>query len=546
MKPVRLVPLSRATRTRDQSHLRDPDVQLVPEEVLDNLVGSIKPEELPSDTASRQRTSTRPESIDLTDVGRQPAHQLVVLGDSIGQGFRNFAVSDTSWSWPSIVARCAGIPNFRKPDYDLPAECPGIPFNVDRALREVFQQQTAGVIDLRSPFELRSLMDQVEDCWERGAGAALVDRSLRDPSGHPNHNLAFYGADLRDALSLTHEKLTDIIGRGSRRRDNFLRQIPSASAARSAAIALAGGADAGGDSSMVGQLEKLSRDGGVGTVVLALGGNNALSSVLSLNLEWSRDDSYRDLEKKEAATVWQPHHFRAEYDELAARVAACGPRRVIVMTVPHVTIIPALRGHGRRAGSSRYFDYYTHPWVPTLAFNPRRDRYLTRKHVRVIDQTIALYNQHIVTTAKSYGWAVFDLAAMLDRLAYRRFVEHPIARPDWWSPYQLPPEYAQLDVPPDSRFLSVRDGQRVEGGLFGLDGVHPTICASALVAHEVLLLMKHLGAVVAEERPDFAAALAADQTVMSPPPRVDLAFDVARGASRLANLWSQVRRIVRL
>lgn len=542
MKPVRLVPLSRASHTRHQTRHHGPHVQLVPEEVLDHLSSTSCPSPLPSETTPCGETRSQSHTIDLTSTDQPPKHQLVVMGDSISQGFRNFAISDTTWSWPAIVARCAGVPEFSRPNYAIPAQCPGLPFNADAGLRRVFDSDRSGVIDLRAPFEFRSLMDEVEDCWERGDGAGKVSAALASEAGQPHHNLAFFGADLRDALSLNRDALASRIAAHPHQRDNYLRQMPAAGGARSAAIALSGGTTS---DSMVDQVEALSRDGGVGSVVVALGGNNVLSSVLSLSVEWSHDDTYRDLDAKESTTVWQPHHFRAEYDDLAARVAACQPERVVLVTVPHVTIIPALRGHGQRSGSSRYFDFYTHPWVDQSSFSERRDRYLTRSHVRVIDQTIELYNAHIRATAKSYGWAVLDLATMLDRLAYRRFVEHPIARPSWWTPYELPAEYAALEVPPDSRFLGVRDSRRSEGGLFGLDGIHPTICASALIAHEMLVLLKQCGAVVAEERPDFAAALAADETVMSPPPRLDLALDLARGTSRLAHMWAEVRRMVR-
>lgn len=539
MERTRLVPLSRGVHGRPPYRHESPKVQYVPEEVLDDLGNIRTPQQLPSDVRSARLSGAPRQVLDLR--GAEPEHQLVVLGDSISQGFRSFAIGDTSWAWPSIVARGVGLAGFRRPQYDTPARCPGLPLDVESALRDVLGPPRSGRFDMRALFAWRDLMDDVEDSWERGAGAEQVMSSLVDSDALPNHNLSFYGADLRDCLSLSKQELTSRLGAAPNLRDNVFRQIPAASAARSAAVALSGGKM---ESSMIDHAEQLARNGGIGTLVVALGANNVLGSVLSLRLDWSSDDSYQDLTGKESSTIWQPHHFRAEYDELAARVASCSAQRVVLVTVPHVTIAPSLKGHGSRSGASRYFDYYTHPWVRDSEFNPRKDRYLTRDQVRVVDQTISLYNAHIVRTAKEYGWHVFDLAALLDRLAYRRYIQNPGAQPNWWTPYELPREYMALDVPPDSRFLAASDGVRTAGGLFSLDGTHPSICASAVIAHEVLLLMQQSGATVVEERPDFAAAVQADRSLLCPPPRIDLALEFARGASRLSSVWHRFRSLL--
>ena len=51
-------------------------------------------------------------------------------------------------------------------------------------------------------------------------------------------------------------------------------------------------------------------------------------------------------------------------------------------------------------------------------------------------------------------WYLLDLAVILDRLAQRRYIESPSARPDWWTPYELPPELAALDPVPNTGFFS--------------------------------------------------------------------------------------------
>jgi len=67
---------------------------------------------LPSDVSLRAR-SPLPERDPTLGVplaqpappAGEPAHRLVVIGDSLSQGFQNLAVSNTSLSWPKILKR---------------------------------------------------------------------------------------------------------------------------------------------------------------------------------------------------------------------------------------------------------------------------------------------------------------------------------------------------------------------------------------------------------------------------------------------------------
>jgi hypothetical protein len=88
-----------------------------------------------------------------------------------------------------------------------------------------------------------------------------------------------------------------------------------------------------------------------------------------------------------------------------------------------------------------------------------------------------MYNDHIagsVMRARKAGldWYLLDLAGVLDRLAFRRYMQDEAARPSWWSPYPIPQELEALGV--DSRFFESDETGLIQGGLFALDGVHPT------------------------------------------------------------------------
>jgi hypothetical protein len=153
-----------------------------------------------------------------------------------------------------------------------------------------------------------------------------------------------------------------------------------------------------------------------------------------------------------------------------------------------------------------------------------------------VDCAIDLYNDAIedVVEAARKGadgherdWYLLDTAGMLDRLASRRYITDPNARPPWWTPYPLPVALRELDPVPDSRFL-LGDGQggRACGGLFSLDGVHPTTVGYGLVAQEVINVMRRAGVVfrhrTGEVRSepvsvDFTRLINRDTLIRTPP-----------------------------
>ena len=279
-----------------------------------------------------------------------------------------------------------------------------------------------------------------------------------------------------------------------------------------------------------------------------LGANNALGAVVHLDVCWSSAD-YLDLtvdERFAAAasfTVFRPSHFAAEWAELVQAIRTIRARHVIVATVPAVTIPPVTRGVGTKVRpGSRYFPYYTRPWITDEDFDPRRDPHLTEDQARAIDSAIDAYNATIidsVRTARTDGldWRLFDLGGLLDSLATRRYVTDPDARPPWWEPYVLPPELLALDPVPTTRFFHSGPQGRTDGGLFALDGVHPTTIGYGIIAQEVIRIMDAAGVTftgpgtggTARPSPvtvDFARLVAADTLISDPPTSVMSTLDL--------------------
>lgn len=482
-----------------------------------------------------------------------PPHRIVAIGDSLSHGFQSGAVYQTDLSYSAIIAHELGwFEHFRYPRYGGPG---GLPLNVELLLRELEARFGTRLSPWELPLALfrgRQFMDRVEDYWERGPGADAPVVSAF------NHALAVYGWDLRDALSRTAESseralktpkddlLLQLVENNSERA--ALRVYPRWSPATRAMTLFDVAAELGAD-------HDGSTDCGIETLVVFLGSNNALRTVTELRVAWSGPD-YRDLDRKGRYTVWRPEHFAAELALVVAAVKAVRARHVIWCTVPHVTIPPISRGIGAKtATGSRYFPYYTRPWVEDADFNPRQDKHITGAEARAVDVAIDLYNdgiQQVVEQARAGAdgtrrdWYLLDVAGLLDRLATRRYVEDPNARPPWWTPYPLPPQLRALRPVPDTRFLtSDGRGGRASGGLFSLDGVHPTTITYGLIAQEVIAIMRLAGVEFhqADRAPrpdpvtvDFDRLVLRDTLVRTPPQNITSTLDILGWADETLDL----------
>ncbi len=478
----------------------------------------------------------------------RPVNPLVTIGDSLTHGFQSGAIYNTRHAWPRIVAWEMGIDErFRYPTYEGHG---GLPFNLEYIVRKLERAFGEKIDWWEMPlalFEARHLMSQIEDWWERGPGAAIpVTKEIL-------HNLAVYGWDLRNALSWTAPELAKSIGKA---KDDVLHQIVEDANLRAAQRVYASASDANGKALTVFQAAaELGKQGaviqgqdggdehdpngaGVETLAVLLGANNALGTVLSLKVNWSKE-GYDDLHHKWKArfTIWRPSHFAAELEKVVAEVKKIRARHVVFGNVPHVTIAPVARGVARKVREdSRYFPFYTRPWISDEKFNPKDDPHLTEQQARAIDSAIDQFNESIadaVRAARKAGldWYLLDVCGILDRLAQRRYIESPQARPEWWTPYELPPELAMLRPIPTTRFFTSDREGRKDGGLFSLDGVHPTTIGYGIIAQEFIKVLELAGVPLffadnRTRRPgpirvDFQRLIGLDTLVASPPMSLD-------------------------
>ncbi|GAA5147638.1 hypothetical protein GCM10023321_08740 [Pseudonocardia eucalypti] len=453
----------------------------------------------------------------LPTVPDTPAHPLVTVGDSLTHGMISGAVLHTELSWPAQVAERLGIGSFPVPSYNGPLG--GLPLNIEELLRKLqsrYGSDLSLVEKLGLPIDVQRLVDANEDYWERGPGHASPRTDLRYA------NLGIYGWDVRDALSYTAGRAA--AGQGRPTKDEFTGARPENDNDIAANSVLA---PFGGDATQLSSAAAHGADGGIGVLVVVLGANNALGSVTAKKVDWSQA-GYDNLDEKHRFNVWQPSHFAAEYAELVRAVRGIPARTVLLATVPHVTIAPIAKGvnpdnPGQKwRDGSRYFPFYTDPWVEESAFRPGRHRHLTHQQARAIDSAIDQYNDSIldaIRAARREGrdWRVLDLCGVLDGLSFRRFAsDAAAAEANGWVPRALPAPIADLDT----RFFSSDATGRHAGGLFGLDGIHPTTCGYGIIAQAVL------DALGTGQPVDFAALRGRDTLNANPPALLDAALDL--------------------
>ncbi|HEU4392074.1 MAG TPA: hypothetical protein VFR04_00405 [Solirubrobacterales bacterium] len=502
--------------------------------------------EIRDEAAEPTTDSTLGVPLDTPAAPGTPRNRLVVIGDSLSHGFQSAAIFNTNLSYPAIIAWELGCyDDFRFPSYPAFG---GVPLNLEFLIADLEHHLGSEVSWWESPlalYRVRQHLAEAEAWWDKGPGSEPL------PSAGINHNLGIYGWDLRDALDRTAATaeaewqppdgfhLVPLI----RNADAIaaIRVLGSAVGSGGEALTPFGAAAALGAE---GVEEGPAPDGdpgdGIETLIVFLGANNALGSVISLSVRWS-GDGYDEIGKKAAFNVWRPSHFEAELNRVAAEVKKVRARHVIFGTVPHVTIAPIARGVGGKVSpGSRFFRYYTRPWISDRDFDPAEDGpYLTADDARAVDSAIDQYNAAIratVAAARREGrdWRLLDVCGLLDRLAARRYIDDPqMTPPSWWTPYELPGELAALTPVPDTRFFAAGTGGRTAGGLVSLDGIHPTTIAYGILANEFMKVMGEAGVVFRDpagaprEDPgvDFKRLVALDSLISKPP--ASLSSDVA-------------------
>ena len=459
------------------------------------------------------------------------ALKIFTIGDSISQGFMSGAAAKTDQSFSTLIASILKAEDYHYPVW--PKE--GLPFNLETIFRKLERRLGS---DISGLFEwpvalniINNYLDDIEDFYERGDGS--LSKAV---SAKPFHNVAVRGFDISNSWQLRPSICEKIIGQSEKNGDNFFGMV-NESLLRTAHKVLASGGDKKNDFSQLDWLDYHHKKEGVENVLLWLGANNALGTVLDLKIKQTSQDgkafkdgpdkiSYQDrLTAK--WNLWHPEDFRVEYQFMLDKVIAImenNPNKtdykVFIATIPLVTICPLIKATAKNGrdlikieewevdpnnpapmdrkelSKSKITETSYGKYYPYFMFEDAFDinlKHLNQQDVIHIDNFIRRYNriiQELVADAnKKIGVKRFylvDIASQFNKMALKRNNYNPS--------YEFPDYFSTCYPPVDTRYYGVtRDGIKKAGGLFSLDGVHPTAIGQALIAYEFLKVMQKAG-----------------------------------------------------
>ncbi|MCW9707080.1 hypothetical protein [Fodinibius salsisoli] len=452
-----------------------------------------------------------------------PKHKLVVLGDSIGQGFQNGGIYRTDLNFPAFLAQCfEPEPEFNQPVFTAQG---GIPLNLEvltRGLSDQYGDSLEWTEYIPAATHLYKTLRRIKKYWEGKYKSLAIESQKR-----PFHNQSVWGFAANDAWLLTDAKSRYLIENYPESYSIF-DVLPDHAMYTTASIVLNPAQQKQHlDSTLFDNVMTLQEDGGIENLIVTMGHNNIIGAVTDLRFKYSEPDDLGALPSDRDYTVYRPEHFEQEYRKLASKVNDIGAERVFVPTIPYVTIPPVSRGvnEDRSDPVQGYFDYYTRFWIWDSDFDPGKHPHLTKEEAIQLDKTVDEYNRSIRNVAAQYGWGVVPINTYVSGIARRRrvgklHIPYPRAFAD--AIQRNPATEHLLENPKDpvlsTEYLRVhRDtGKVYKGGIFSLDGIHPTTIGYGLMAHLYYETMEEHG-VQFQKKLDWDHIIANDTLVTNPP-----------------------------
>ncbi|MEH2423955.1 MAG: hypothetical protein V7K48_24535 [Nostoc sp.] len=470
--------------------------------------------------------------------------KLFTIGDSISQGFMSLAAARTDLCFSTLIAKSMGLKvgaEYLYPEWLMG----GLPANIEKILRRLEKKYGSDInaLDWLTILPtLEGVLDEAEDYYERLGGSA----EERYPGGIDFfHNVAIQGFDIADSWMITPNvckyqiKLSNDKGEG---KPGFLA-LPNAAFYRTALKVLNPSLNPIYDN--YSQLDWLKHHHtnapeGVENLILWLGANNALGTVISLEINQTPNDldqilinpsqkpeSFREVREK--WNLWHPKDFEAEYQQLLDRVDTIMQSNsnpdwnVFIGTIPLVTIAPLAKGVGSTTEidvpgeekPSVYYKYYTYFPFEEDTVRETGTLYLTLQDTLYIDDCIRTYNKVIRKLVDSKNnqypqprYHIVDLANALQQIAFKRNAGQ--------VQYEFP-EYFKFVYPQVNTKYYHADttGRLRQGGLFSLDGIHPSAIGQGLIAYEFLKKMKEVGVANSTEL-DWKSIFSSDQLYSQP------------------------------
>ncbi|MEX0904608.1 MAG: hypothetical protein WD604_10985 [Balneolaceae bacterium] len=421
------------------------------------------------------------------------------MGDSMAQGFKNGGIYRTDLSFPALLARSMGNePIFEMPSFTAQA---GIPINMEilvRGLEEEFGDEITFRNSIRTGREVYTTLRRIKSYWDGHL------RSLKTERNKPFHNQAVWGFSISDTWLMNEKYCRTFISENKARYSVFNVLPDNAMYTTARLVFNPSFTPAREENSMVDNILELAEDGGIENLIVCIGHNNIVGAVTKLEIVFSEETDVNKHYADRKCTVFRPEHFEKELRILYKKFARKNIKRVFVPTLPYVTIPPAIRGvNGDRSEPTEgYYDYYARFWIWDEDFNPEKHPHLTREDAILLDQIVDEYNEIIKKLAGEFGFHVVPVDRYVRAAARRRRGKDLVKPfpPEFVSALQrnkktsyLVDEEGMPRISTDYIRIGDEDGKIERGGIFSLDGLHPSTIGYGLMANIYRLSMKKQG-----------------------------------------------------
>jgi hypothetical protein len=454
----------------------------------------------------------------------KPKHKLAVIGDSLSQGFQNGGVYRTDLNFPNFLRNCwEPSPDFNQPLFTAQA---GIPLNLEvlvRGLSDKYGDSIEWNEYLPALSHVYSTLRRVKRYWE-GELKPLNNTNQKEPY----HNQSVWGFAMNDAWMVT-ENLSSRFVKTRPDTYSIFDMLPDHAMYVTAGLVLNPSLGKKfSHSTQIDNIQHLQDNGGIENLIVTMGHNNIIGAVSDLKFILSEEKDLKSFPSERQYTVYRPEHFEQEYRALAEKASNIGAERIITQTIPYVTIPPVSRGVNSdksRRGHSGYFDYYTRFWIWDKDFDPDKHPHLTKEQAIKLDQHVDEYNQIIRQVAKEYGWITVPLNKYLSSIARRRLggrmkIRYPDSFCDAMRKNSMTKHLVadKNDPKLSTNYLRINreTGKVYKGGLFSLDGIHPTTIGYGLVAYLYKQTMESNG--ITFDKPLNWEYIISNDTLVTDPP----------------------------
>jgi len=444
------------------------------------------------------------------------------MGDSMAQGFKNGGIYRTDLSFPALLAR-AFNPSI---EFDVPnfTSHTGIPINMEmliRGLEDEFGDEITWNEYLAAGTYLFKTLRKIKNHWEGHNRPLSVDRDT------PFQNQGIWGLATSDSWLVNEHYSREFIENNPPSYTVF-SVLPDHAMHTTARMVLNPSFNSRFEEmSMIDNVKYLQDHGGIENLISCIGHNNIVGAVTNLELVYSEEHDLNAPHGERTCTVFRPEHFEDETRILYQKLSQIGAERVFVPTLPYITVPPAIRGVNSDKSKPRtgYFDYYSRFWIWDEDFNPEKHPHLTKEDAITLDQLVDQYNSIIHELADEYGFIVVPVGRYVQAAARRRLGAENV-RP-------FPPAFVDalkrnentaylVDNNNQPRlstdFVRLCDDSRKidRGGIFSLDGLHPSTIGYGLIANIYKQYMENHGVTFGGEIDwDF---IIENETLVSDPP----------------------------